>query len=159
MIGRENHESQQPADMAAMGAAFVGKQPILGQRLDCRDWLVPWALQRGDRTMIPFSRIVDSLYGVRRRVLLFVLSLNYRIVNLKKYLGLKSHQQSPIILLDSVGFLVLKSSGKRAHVEESPSMLGVFQGGAGGSDVRKGIASVRAAQRWAGSYGKSEPHP
>lgn len=56
VIGRENRESQQLADMAAMGTALVGSQTILGQMLDCRDWLVPWDLQRGPQLHDPIQQ-------------------------------------------------------------------------------------------------------
>lgn len=46
----------------------------------------------------------------------------------KHTLWLELYSQSPVILLDSEGFWALELHGKGAHVEERPSMLGVFQG-------------------------------
>ena len=45
MIGRENHEFQQAADIVAMGAAFVGNQTTLGA--DAGLWGVPWPRREG----------------------------------------------------------------------------------------------------------------
>ena len=144
--------------MVAMGAVFVGNQTTLGQTLGCRDGLVLWVLKRRDSSTVPFSRIVDVYTGPGEGSSGFFI-FELRKSKPKRDLGLKLHPQGPVILLDSVGFLVLKSSRKGAHVEESPSLLAVSQNEAGGSDVRKDIPPVRAAQRWGDSCGQSEPHP
>lgn len=45
MIGRENHEFQQAADIVAMGAAFVGNQTTLGA--DAGLWGSPGLAEKG----------------------------------------------------------------------------------------------------------------
>lgn len=143
--------------MVAMGTVFVGNQTTLGQTLSCGDRLVLWVLKRRDSSTVPFNRI-DVYTGPGEG------SSGFFIFELQKSkpkrdLGLKLHPQGPVILLDSVGFLVLKSSRNGAQVEKSPSLLAVSQNEAGGSNVRKDIPPVRAAQRWGDSCGQSEPHP
>lgn len=104
----QNCESQQPADMVAMGAVFVGNQTIVGQTLVCGDWLVLWVLKRRDASMVPIRRRVDVYTGQGEG------SSNFFIFESQnsepqRDLGLKLHQ-GPATLLDSIGFLVLKSS-------------------------------------------------